>query len=124
MAIVVQSNRGLKMLKWFDSKEVDEFADWLASEIIKRYPPAGLDTDSKKAAQRLQKVHESLFLRIEAFAKKNTLNIYKRARLGNRVKWAMRDAGYPLQFSDSFTHEVVTVISVINAHAGRKTQKR
>ena len=103
------------MLKWFDSKEVDKFADWLAAEIIKRYPPDGLDTDSKKASQRLQKVHDSLFLRVESFARENTLNIYKRARLGNRVKWAMRDAGYPLPFSESFTHEVVTVISVINA---------
>ena len=112
------------MLKWFDSKEVDEFADWLASEIIKRFPPAGLDTDSKKAAQRLQKVHESLFLRIEAFARKNKLNIYTRARLGNRVKWALRDAGYPLQFSEPFTHEVVTVISVVNTKAKKTPQKR
>ncbi len=112
------------MLKWFDSKEVDKFADWLGAEIIRRYPPTGLDTDSKKAAQRLQKVHQSLFTRIEAFAQENRLNIYKRARLGNRVKWAMRDAGYPLSFSESFTHEVVTVISVINARPAQRTQKR
>ena len=105
----------MTMLKWFDSREVDAFADWLSGEIIKRYPPTGVDKDPKKAAQRLQKVHESLFLRIEAFAKQNSLNIYKRARLGNRVKWAMRDAGYPLAFSESFTHEVVTVITYINA---------
>ena len=38
------------MLKWFDSNEVDKFADWLAAEVIRRYPPTGLDTDSKKAA--------------------------------------------------------------------------
>ena len=114
----------MTMLKWFDSSEVDKFADWLAGEIIKRYPPTGLDTNSKKAAQRLQKVHESLFLRIEAFAKENRLNIYQRARLGNRVKWAMRDAGYPLPFSESFTHEVVTVISVINARPAQGAQKR
>ncbi|MBC8008304.1 MAG: hypothetical protein H7X76_09690 [Prolixibacteraceae bacterium] len=107
------------MLKWFDCKEVDKFADWVAVEIIKRYPPTGLDTDSKKSAQRLKKVHDSLFVRVEAFAWENKLNFYKRARLGNRIKWAMRDAGYPLPFSESFTHEVVTVISVINARAKR-----
>jgi mRNA-degrading endonuclease RelE of RelBE toxin-antitoxin system len=112
------------MLKWFDFKEVDKFADWLAAEIIKRYPPTGLDTDWKKASQWLKKVHDSLFLRVQIFARENTLNIYKRARLGNRVKWAMRDAGYPLQFSNEFTHEVVTVISVINAEARKVPQKR
>jgi len=112
------------MLKWFDTKEVDKFADWLAAEIIKRYPPGGLDTDSKKSAKRFQKVHDSVFLRVEAFAREHTLNIYTKARLGNRVKWAMRDAGYPLQFSESFTHEVVTVISVTNARAKEAPQKR
>ena len=60
------------MLKWFDSQEVDKFADWLAAEIVKRYPPTGLDTDSKKAAQRLRKVHDSLFLRVEAFAREHS----------------------------------------------------
>ncbi|MEO8157893.1 MAG: hypothetical protein ABI648_08860 [Betaproteobacteria bacterium] len=112
------------MFKWFDSREVDKFADWLAAEIIERYPPQGLDTDSKKAAQRLQKVHSSLFLRIEAFAKENKLNVYKRARLGNRIKWAMRDAGYPLPFSEAFTHEVVTVITVVNARTAAAAEKR
>jgi hypothetical protein len=114
----------MMMLKWFDSKEVDKFADWLSSEIIKRYPPSGLDTDPKKATQRLQKVHQSLIFRVEAFARENKLNIYKMARLGNRVKWAMRDAGYPLPFSESFTHEVVTVISIINAREKEAAQKR
>ena len=112
------------MLKWFDATEVDTFADWLSAEIIKRYPPTGMDTDPGKASKRLQKVHESLFLRVEAFAKENKLNIYKRARLGNRVKWAMRDAGYPLRFSEEFTHEVVTVISIINARPAQASQKR
>jgi len=112
------------MLKWFNSQEVDKFSDWLIAEIIKRYPPEGLDTDSKKSSQRLKKVLDSLFQRIEAFAEKNVLNIYQRARLGNRVKWAMRDAGYPLPFSESFTHEVVTVITVMNARSKKIPQKR
>ena len=112
------------MLKWFNSQEVDKFSDWLIAEIIKRYPPEGLDTDSKKSSQRLKKVLDSLFQRIEAFAEKNVLNLYQRARLGNRVKWAMRDAGYPLPFSESFTHEVVTVITVMNARTKKIPQKR
>lgn len=112
------------MLNWFNSREVDKFADWLAAEIIKRYPPDGLDTDSKKSSQRLKRVLDSLFQRIEAFAAENVLNIYQRARLGNRVKWAMREAGYPLAFSESFTHEVVTVITVMNARTRKIPQKR
>jgi hypothetical protein len=112
------------MLKWFDSREVDIFADWLISELIKRYPPTGRDTDWKKATQRLRKVLDSLFLRVEAFGLEHVLNIYKRARLGNRIKWALREAGYPQPFSDTFTHEVVTVITVANTKVKNTGQKR
>lgn len=103
------------MFKWFDATEVDKFADWLVAELRKRYPPEGVDADPKKATQRLRKVHDSLFQRVEAFAKEHDLNIYKRARLGNQVKWALREANYPEAFRETFTHEVVTVVSVINA---------
>ena len=112
------------MLKWFDSSGVDQFADWLTAELIKRYPPTGLDSDAKKAAQRFQKVHDSLFQRVEGFAREHALNVYKRARLGNRVKWAMRDAGYPREFLESFTHEVVTLVSVINARVKAASHER
>lgn len=112
------------MLKWFDSKEVDKFADWLIAELNKRYPPTGLDTDWKKATQRLMKVHDSLFLRVDAFGRDNVLNIYQRARLGNRIKWALRETGYPLPFSETFTHEVVTVITLTNAKVRKAGQKR
>ncbi len=112
------------MLKWLDSTEVDKFADWLTAELLKRYPPEGLDTDVKKATQRLRKVHDSIFLRVESFAKDHQLNIYKRARLGNRIKWALREAGYPEGFLDSFTHEVVSVVTVINTTAKQSPQKR
>lgn len=111
------------MLKWFQTQEVDQFSDSLIKEIVTRYPPEGRDTDVKKANQRLQKVLKSVFRQIEVFANEHTLNIYKKARLGNRIKWAMREAGYPLNFSESFTHEVVTVISVINVRI-RKAQKK
>lgn len=112
------------MFKWFDGKEVDKFSDWLVAELLKRYPPGGLDTDPKKATQRLQKVHDSLFLRVEDFAQKNILNVYQRARLGNRIKWALREAGYPEAFGETFTHEVVAVVTVGNARAKSASQKR
>lgn len=111
------------MLKWFDAKEVDEFSDWLVAELLKRYPPTGLDTDARKATQRLLKVHDSLFLRVEEFARKNILNVYQRARLGNRIKWALREAGYPENFGETFTHEVVAVVTVGNGRAKNSRKK-
>ena len=111
------------MLKWFDSRKVDEFADWLTAEMLKRYPPTGLDTDPKKATKRFQKVHDSLLSRVQAFASETKLNLYTKARLGNRVKWAMREAGYPQSFADEFTNEVVTVISIVGGRSKKSTHK-
>ena len=112
------------MLKWFDSRQVDEFSDWLVAELLKRYPPAGVDTDPKKATRRFQKVHNSLFLRVQAFAREHRLNVYTKARLGNRVKWAMREAGYPQRFADEFSHEVVTFVSVARRPSAKAASKR
>jgi hypothetical protein len=39
-------------------------------------------------------------------------NVYKRARLGNRVKWALKEAGYPQAFADTFTYELVRVVTL------------
>lgn len=100
------------MLKFFDSKEVDVFADWLTAELRKRYPPEGVDADAKKATQRFRKVHDSVMLQVQSFAQKHPMNFYTKARLGNRIKWAMREAGYPQAFADEFAHEVTVVVAV------------
>ena len=41
--------------------------------------------------------------------------MYQRARLGNRVKWALKEAGYPPEFVDALTYELVTVITIAGA---------
>jgi len=110
--------------KWLDTRNMDEFGAWVVSELRKRYPPEGIDVSEKKAAERLRKMHDSIFSRVEAFARENPLGIYKRARLGNRVKWALREAGYPPQFIETFTHELVTVVTVVSARGKTATRKR
>jgi hypothetical protein len=45
--------------------------------------------------------------------------MYKKARLGNRFKWALREAGYPAGFVDSLTYELTAFVTV-KAGARRK----
>lgn len=111
------------MFEWFNSKKVDEFSDWLVAEMLKRYPPEGLDTDPKKSARRFQKVHGSLVTRVQDFAVTNKLNVYTKARLGNRIKWGMRESGYPAAFADQFSHEIVTIVSFARARSGQAADK-
>jgi hypothetical protein len=47
------------------------------------------------------------------------LNIYKKARLGNRVRWALREAGYATEFTDALSYELVTVATLASRQAGK-----
>jgi len=96
---------------WFKVKEVDEFADSIVADLVKRFPPSQVESPGKKAAEKLRKTHDAIFRRIEIFGRTYSLNIYKKARLGNRVKWALAEAGYPSGFVDTLTIELLTVVT-------------
>jgi hypothetical protein len=98
--------------EWFDVKEVDAFADSIVAELRERYPPSGVELPAAKALERLRKSFGRMFARIDAFARSSPLNLYKKARLGNRIKWALQDAGYPEEFVETFTRELVTHVAL------------
>jgi hypothetical protein len=100
------------MLGWFDCREVDAFADGAVSDLAKRVPPAAVDAPATQTAERLKRTNDMIFSRAEAFARDKRLNLYKKAHLGNRVKWALREAGYPEEFVDALTYELVTVVTL------------
>lgn len=100
------------MIGWFDCSAVNEFADKAVADFVKRVPPGALAAPADNTAKRLKSTNDMIFARAEAFARSQPLNIYKKARLGNRVKWALREAGYPVEFADALTHELVAVITL------------
>ena len=97
---------------WFNVKEVDEFADSIIADLAQRIPPSKMEPSGKKAAEKLRKAHDAIFRRIETFARAQGLNIYKKARLGNRVRWALAEAGYPPDFVEALTFELLTVVTL------------
>ena len=98
------------MFGWFDSKAVDAFADTAVADLVKRMPPEKMH--AKASAQRLKSTGDMIFTRADNFGRSQSLNVYQRARLGNRVKWALKEAGYPPDFVDALTYELVTVITI------------
>lgn len=97
------------MLGWFDTAEVDRLADTVVADVTRRVPPSSL---TRESAKRFSRMTEVISDQVRAFARSQRPNIYKRARLGNRVKWALKDAGYPEAFVDAFTTELVTLVTV------------
>lgn len=110
----------MAILQWFDTQEIDEFTRSIATELVKRVPPSTLDARTRKAAERLRNTHDAIFARAGKFARTHQLNVYKRARLGNGFRWALKEAGYPPEFVESWTYELVTLITVGPAARGKQ----
>ena len=100
----------MALLSWFDTKEVDEFARALAQDLIGRLPPQS-DIEQKVPPERLRNTRIAILERTSAFARKHSINWYKKAHLGNTFKWELRGAGYDQQFIDAITYDVLVVIT-------------
>ena len=104
---------------WFATKEVDQFADSIVAELIARFPQSGVDVSTRKSAERAMKSLEKMFSSISAFAAQRRPNLFQKARFGNRVKWALKDAGYADPFIDIVTHEFLKQLA-LSASARQK----
>ena len=99
------------MLGWFNTKELDEFADSLVAELLERVPPAGGQLSGTKAFERISRSFGATFTRIDAFARSQRLNVYKKAHFANRIRWALKEAGYPEDFCATMTQELLMHLS-------------
>ena len=95
------------LLNWFSTKDVDALADSVIAELCARFPPRGADASTRKSAERAMKTLDRIFADIAAFAARRRPNLYQKARFGNRIKWALKDAGYAEPFIDVATHELL-----------------
>ena len=110
------------ILQWFDTEAIDQLAEAIAAELVKRVPPSALDSHTKKAADRLRNTHDAIFARAGKFARTHKLNLYKKARLGNQFRWALNGAGYPPEFVESWTYELVLQIT-LNSKARNQPER-
>jgi hypothetical protein len=79
---------------WFDASAATAFGTTLAGFFAQRVPRDAAVSD-KKFAAKAQDVLGKMALQVDRFKAENGLNTYKKAKLGNAFKWALKDAGYP-----------------------------
>ena len=85
------------VIKWFDASEVVAFAEDVTLEIEKLFP---LDENKVKPrnAKKEKKRFDGLLVRVSAYTTKTPLNVYKKAKFLNTVKWNLHDSGHDEQF--------------------------
>jgi hypothetical protein len=104
--------------RFFDTAEVDRYADWIVSEL-KRALPSGFDSSSKKSAEQAQKLNERIDKRTAEFTQTVALNIYKKAHLAARVREGMNAHGYSEPFVKSFSYDLLGRIQLASNRRGR-----
>ncbi len=89
------------ILDWFKSEEVVSFAQEIVREANRLFPP-GEQKGKAIPTKIFQKKFDGMAVRTRTFALKNKLNIYKKAKLLNTIKWEMREAGQEENVIDEF----------------------
>jgi ribosomal protein L22 len=102
------------VFSWFNTQKVDAFIDAEVADLRKRVPPAKLESAgaaAKKAQDQLAKSHDLLLRHAHDFVQREKPNLYQKARIANRMKWALREAKYPVKFVDEFAYALATVVA-------------
>ncbi len=106
------------VFSWFNTQKVDAFIDAEIADMIRRVPPAKLEGSgaaAKKAEDQLAKVHDVLLRNARDFVQREKPNLYQKARIANRMKWALREAKYPSSFVDEFAYALATVVAAASS---------
>ena len=94
-------------------KQVDQFAKSLVAEITKYYPPApGTHSTIKVSQRKVASTLEDALKKAVDFKNQHKLGIYKTARLGNTVRWELKELGYSEQFIEALVQDLIFRLSV------------
>jgi hypothetical protein len=100
--------------RFFDTTEVDRFADWVVGEFKRELPPAK-NRAHKNVSDRTNKLDQVIANKIRELSKTTKLNIYKKARLASRVREGLIALGYPDAMVKSITYDLIARVQARNA---------
>ena len=90
-------------LSWFDAKEAKDFGETLAQLLIERTPAEGTLGEGRLTKKHTAMLHQ-LDRHVVQFRQQHKLNVYKKAQLGNRFKWTLKEKGYDAGYIDLLTN--------------------
>lgn len=98
----------MNLIELITGRSVNQFAKNLVQELIKRYPPAMEQGESRKiSAKGIANILEGIVGKAVDFQNKEGLGMLGKARLGNAFKWGLKDAGYSKEFIELATEALV-----------------
>jgi len=92
------------------SREIEDFAVALARDIVSRCPVAEV-FEGDHMSMRLARAIDEACTRAAAYQREQRLGMYGRAKLGTAFKMELKQTGYPEQFVDSLTRQLLFKMS-------------
>ena len=99
------------MLKFFDTRELQEFAEALAGDLGRRFPPASEARTDAGAKAQLGVILQGLSARAMRYQEEKRLGVYRKAKLGNVFRWKLKELGYSDKFCEDATRQIVARIA-------------
>lgn len=97
------------ILGWFDASGVESFAKGVSDRLVvlSQRSSALAGRDAKKVRKVLDGF-DAVLIEVEKFAEQNPMNIYKKAKFLNAVKWALEER----ECSQEFISKAISALSV------------
>ena len=95
------------LFQWFDATMAVEFGEHMAAEVARIVPLDASRGTRKSAEKQLDKFRRAI-LHAGDLKAKGRLNVYKKARCANALRWNLIDKGYPKPFVEEVVRLVIT----------------
>jgi hypothetical protein len=102
----------MALLGFLNTRELEEFATMLASDLARRFPPASEARTDPGAVHQIKVILEGLSARAVRYHEQHKLGVYRKAKLGNVFRWKLQELGYSSAFAERATKELITRLAV------------
>ena len=101
----------MKILNKLFSSRHNEAADKLAEEFISKCPLDVIgNLDKKKNKIKYNGALNHLYSDAKDYARNNKLNMYAKAKIGNRFMWNLKEYGYDEALVEKLTTDVLKIL--------------
>ncbi len=97
-------------IKMLDAKEAVTFAKEISLDINRLFPTTPYPANAK-TIRKNQKNLDTIVMRTKVFAQQKQLNIYKKAKFLNTIKWELKEAHQERLFIEEMIRLLATVIN-------------
>jgi hypothetical protein len=110
--VIISHTRTMALFGLVDTTDLEQFANNLATDLGRRFPPASEARTDPGAKHQIKVILEGLGARAIRYQSEHKLGIYKKAKLANVFKWKLKDLGYTEEFAERATRDIATRLAV------------